>query len=241
MKGLREEGPARFSGLWQRDAPEQTAAQMGGPEGMVAQAYGVAAGAGVLADYLVRDGGDLGERDADDRGPDRVGVVCNLTAEARNSRGNGGNHLAGFGADAGDAPITLIQGPDRAVAGGEEARIWTDRNGRQDLAASRVYRGENAGLISGDPHDAVAVDRVEGAWRDGDFLADGVGGGIDAQERAVGVGDDPEGVFAGGDAAFVVGGADGERGGDFVGSGIDTGEARGLAAEGNPEGIECEC
>jgi hypothetical protein len=118
--------------------------------------------------------------------------------------------------------------------------LGPDRECGEGFASDGVDGCEYVGGVAGEPDEAFRVERVGGAGRHGNFLANGVGGGIDAQERAGGIGDDPDGVVAGGDAAFVVGWAERESGDDFVVGRPDAGERCRLAAERDPESVESE-
>jgi hypothetical protein len=213
---------------------------MGEPEGVVAEADGVAAWAGPLADYGVGGGRDLREGNVDDRGPDEARAESDFAAVPGDSRSDGSHDFARADVDASDGAVALVEGPDGASAGGEETWLRADWNLGEDLASAGVCGSKDVGLNTGDPDEAFGVERICGTGRNGNLPSNRVGDGVDAEQRAVLIGGDPDGVFAGGDAAFIVGGAEGERGGDFVVRGSDAGERGLIAAERNPESAEGE-
>ncbi len=178
----------------------------------------------------------LREGKIEERGPDEARAEGDLAALALQAAWNACQDLAGLFVDASDGAVALIQRPDGACAGGEEARPGTDGDGSGDGVLLRVDFEQGLVLEGGNPDEAVREERVFRAGREVDGGDDLVGCGVDADKRG-GFGDDPDGAFACGDAAFGVGGDDGDGGYGLCGGWVDA-EEHVISAARDPDGAE---
>ena len=114
------------------NAPEQAGSEVGQPERAKPVAHFVATGSGPLADDTICCGIDLGQGETFQRGPDGVGAGADVAAVPRKAGDDGGHHATGALVHSRDGPIALIERPDGAERGREEARMRSDGDRCED-------------------------------------------------------------------------------------------------------------
>jgi hypothetical protein len=120
--------------------------------------------------------------------------------------------------DACQRAVTLIEGPDRAIAGGQETRIRPRLRRAEDLAGAGIDVGDLRCIRAGHPDRAIAEARIVGAWRKADRLPDRSALRIDSGEGALCLGDQPHAASPGRDTRFARRGTNGEDRSDPVGA-----------------------
>ena len=145
------------------DAVDGLEAEVGEPDGAEAGAHAVAAGAGPLSYDLVGFGVDLGEREVEHGGEDVTVAEGEVAARTLDAAVDGGDELAGLHVDAGDGAVALVEGPDGAVADGDEAGLGADGDGVYEFVGFGVDLVEGVGAVAGDPDEASSEDGVFGS------------------------------------------------------------------------------
>src|SRR5258707_657204 len=114
--------------------PEEAGFQVGEPEGVVAEADGIAAGSGPLVNDLVRGRRNLSQGRTDQRGPDGSRAETDFASMARDVGSDSSHDFAGSDIHTRDAAVVVVERPDGAGAGSEEGRLWAHRDRRKHLA-----------------------------------------------------------------------------------------------------------
>ncbi len=154
--GVLSEYRARL-GLLGREAPDGALASVGEPEGAEAEADTRSA---PLFDDLVVDRVNLCDREVEHRRPDVPCAERDLAAHAGDAANDGGDELARLFVDAGYGSVALVESPDGACAGGEEAWLGADWDGGNDRRGGGIDLEELVVFVRGNPDEAVAEERI---------------------------------------------------------------------------------
>ena len=121
---------------------------------------------------------------------------------SRGAEAHGRKRASGARIDACHRAVALIEGPDRAIAGGQEARIRPRLRRAEDLSGAGIDVGDLRCIRAGHPERAIAEARIVGAWRKADRLPDRSALRIDSGEGALCLGDQPHAPSPGRDTGF---------------------------------------
>src|ERR1700744_291869 len=106
--------------------------------------------------YGIGLGINLRQREREERGPDIPCAEGDLAAFALQATGNAGDDFAGFLFHARDGSVTLIERPNGAGSGGEEARFEADWDGGNEFVRLGVYLQQGVVREGRNPYESIA-------------------------------------------------------------------------------------
>src|SRR6185312_14667073 len=139
------------------------------PDRAIAKTDRITAAAKPLRELITGDA-QACEGNSDDARPDGTCSVADIPTATGNVGGNQADESLALHVDLADGAIALIERPKHAAAGSEKTRFCTGRNAGNDFSRASVHRNDGIGCAAGDPHHPIAVQRIEGARRNGNGL-----------------------------------------------------------------------